>query len=147
MIPLKTLALSICLASLAVRAAEPEVINIATSHTSLTLAVEKDGRLYQLGYGKGPEARPLSKKEPTRESEFLPCFGNGYILEPAIQATHADGNTSTDLQYVKHETQTVDGDVTLTKIEMKDAFYPFFVNIYLKAYNKEDLIEAWTHVL
>ena len=46
--------------------------------------------------------------------------------------------------YVKHETTAVDTNVSLTRIELKDRFYPFFVNVHLKAYAREDVIEEWT---
>jgi hypothetical protein len=44
-------------------------------------------------------------KLPARENEFYPASGNGFITEPAIEVTHHDGNTSTDLFYVNHDTQ------------------------------------------
>lgn len=128
----------------AVAADSPGLLRIETAHSALTLAVEKDGRLYQLGYGSITNEAGLPEKTPPREMEFLPCYGNGFILEPAIQATHADGNTSTDLIYVHHETKPIDSDIRLTRIELKDRFYPFFVTVFLKAYAREDVIEEWT---
>jgi alpha-galactosidase len=125
-------------------AANATLIRVPTAHSSLTLCVEGDGRIYQLGYGPASAKITPPNKMPARETEFLPAFGSGFVLEPAIQATHADGNTSTDLIYVKHETTNVDSNVSLTRIELKDRFYPFFVNIYLEAYAKEDVIAAWT---
>src|ERR1039458_4370089 len=81
-----------------------------------------------------------------RETEFHPQFGNGFISEPALQATHADGNTSTDLIYVRDETTAIDTNVSLTRIELKDPAYPFFVTLCFKTYSKEDVIEQWTEI-
>ena len=94
--------------------AEPRLINVNTAGSSLTLLVAGDGRLYQLGYGWPRQSAAVPARAPAREDEFYPAAGNGFILEPAVQAVHADGNTSTDLVYVSHETTTVDDNVTLT---------------------------------
>jgi alpha-galactosidase len=145
MVSFKFLLLTVGLAasaSMAV-AADP-LLRVTTDHSALTLSVGHDGRVYQLGYGSGSKSIPAAKHAPEREEEFYPQYGDGFVLEPALQATHADGNTSTDLIYVKHETTRLDDNVTLTRIEMKDRFYPFYVNLYLKAYGVEDVIEEWT---
>lgn len=147
MTSLKSLLWLILLACSTVAAsAEPTLISISTAHSALSLGVESDGRLYEIGFGKKVENVSLPKKKPDRDWEMLPPYGNGYILEPAIQATHADGNTSTDLIYVKHETTPVDSNISLTTIQLKDRFYPFYVNVYFKAYAKEDVIQEWTDI-
>src|SRR5580693_8298673 len=92
------------------------LVRIPTAHSVLTLCVEPDGRVYQLGYGAVSKEPGLPQKTPAREAEFLPAFGNGFILDPAIQATHADGNNSTDLIYLTNQTSAVDDNVSLTRI-------------------------------
>src|SRR5439155_6331448 len=72
-----------------------EHLRIVTAHTQVALFVGSDERLYQLAYGAIDKKTPDPKKL-TRAEEFHPPAGNGYIAEPAIQAFHADGNTSTD---------------------------------------------------
>jgi alpha-galactosidase len=123
-------------------------ITVATAHWSLVLAVGDDGRLYQLDYGKirNDGYSPTSKreKELAREIEFEPQYGDGFILEPAVQATHADGNTSTALIFVTNQTRQIDDNVALTTIQLKDSYYPFFVTLFLKSYRNEDMIEQWT---
>jgi alpha-galactosidase len=141
--------LSLCLTFAIRRAAAADttnIINVSTAHSSWTLCVESDGRVYQLGYGKAATNPVPPAKMPARETEFLPAYGDGFILEPAIQATHADGNTSTDLIYVSHETTDDGADVSTTRIALKDRFYPFFVTVFLKAYKSEDVIEQWTEI-
>ena len=126
--------------------AEQRLINVSTAGSSLTLLAAGDGRLYQLSYGRPRQSATLPARPPAREDEFYPQAGNGFILEPAVQAVHADGNTSTDLVYVSHETRAVDDNVTLTSISLKDGFYPFFVTLHLRAYRREDVIEQWAEI-
>jgi len=122
----------------------PKILRVSTGHSALTLRVGRDGRVYQLRYGMASSNAPSSRRSPARETEFYPPYGDGYVLDPAVQATHVDGNTSTDLIYVNHETTRVDDNVTLTRVELRDRYYPFFVNLYFKAYANEDVIEEWT---
>jgi alpha-galactosidase len=122
------------------------VLTISTAHSALVLWVAPDGRLYQLGYGTASVALPVPERAPARETEFYPASGDGFILEPALQATHADGNTSTDLRFVKDATTPLDANIKLTQIELKDGFYPFFVKLCFKAYQAEDVIEQWVEI-
>jgi alpha-galactosidase len=130
----------------AVAAGDARQIKIATAHSALTLLIGGDGRVYQLGYGGAGKTDLLHGHPPARESEFYPQYGDGFVLEPALKATHADGNVSTDLIYVRHKTQIVDTNITLTRIELKDPAYPFFVTLCLKTYANEDIIEQWTEI-
>ncbi len=87
------------------------------------------------------------RKRPRRAKwSFIRNTATALLFEPAIATTHADGNTSTDLIYVKHDTTPVDTNVSLTRIELKDRFYPFFVTLCLKTYANEDVIEEWTEI-
>ncbi|GHT17861.1 alpha-galactosidase [Planctomycetales bacterium] len=122
----------------------PEVaglIRCQTANTRLDLHAEDTGKLFQLEYGS------LTKtgKKP-REVEAYPTFGNGYRLEPALQVVHTDGSISTDLRYQKHESIVEDEDRTLTKITMKDDYYPFFVVINIRAYKNSDIFEQWVEI-
>lgn len=122
-------------------------IVISTAHTTLSLSVGADGRLYQAGYGSKDTA-VSPEKSPPREIEFYPPSGDGFILEPALQATHADGNTSTDLRFVA-QTQTtsdMDPNIQLSRIQLKDGFYPFSVTLCFKAYQAEDVLEQWAEI-
>jgi alpha-galactosidase len=129
-------------------AAPPEssLIRITTAHSALVLFVGGDGRLYELAYGDASSPVATPSHAPSREAEFHPQYGDGFICEPALQVTHADGNTSTCLSYVRHQTTTVDTNVSLTRIELKDKFYPLFVTLCFKSYGQEDLLEQWTEI-
>lgn len=120
-------------------------ITVATAHSAMRLWVGADGRLYELGYGGADtQARPGKKLE--RETEFYPQYGDGFIQEPALMATHADGNTSTSLIYVRQDSVAMDGNVTLTRLQLRDPAYPFFVTLCFKAYAREDVIEQWAEI-
>jgi alpha-galactosidase len=127
-------------------AANKRIFRVTTAHSALTLLTGEDGRLYQLGYGSSDRQAPLPRRGPTRENEYYPPFGNGFILEPAVQATHRDGNTSVDLMVAGSTTEKLDDNVTLTRIELKDGHYPFFVTLCSKAYRNEDVIEQWAEI-
>jgi alpha-galactosidase len=147
-------------ASVALLGAEPgtgkaprvpaRAITIATAHSALSLAVAPDGRVYELGYGRLRE-RPASNRTPEREDELYPPGGNGFILEPALQAIHADGNTSTELAFESTETAADpqhpgDANVVLTRIKLHDPAYPFSVVLNFRAYRNEDVIEQWSEI-
>jgi len=126
--------------------AEARHIDVVTAWTAWRLQVGNDGRLYQLGYGPLDQTDAPAAKAPPREDEFYPPAGNGFILEPALQAVHADGNTSTDLSYAAREVERVDANVTITRIQMRDPVYPFSVTHCFKAFNAEDVIEQWVEI-
>ncbi|MDH6310969.1 alpha-galactosidase [Dysgonomonas sp. PFB1-18] len=139
-------AFSICIVLFGQGATEIKRFQIATDNSCLTLMVGSDNYLYQLGYGKPNAEFVIPPRGFSREKEFYPASGNGFIAEPALEANHADGNTSTDLYYQSHETKQLDADVEQTVIHLKDPQYPFHVDIFIKAYKKEDILEMWTEI-
>src|SRR5690606_17811034 len=70
--------------------------------------------------------------------------GSKNILEPAIQLTHADGNTSLSLNYVSKDVTKIDTGITQTEILLKDPAYEIEVRLFFKAYAEENIIEAWS---
>jgi len=80
-----------------VRTGEPAVergpgqIWITTEKSALILSAGLDGQLSQLHFGSG-SAKPVA---PKKLLDFYPAGGDGFIFEPALRITHADGNTST----------------------------------------------------
>lgn len=123
-----------------------KIISVSTANSVFMLSIDEDRRVYQLHFGRTPRDLASFERALDRLDEFYPAYGNGYIGEPALQATHADGNTSTDLVYVKHETIPIDGNVSTTRIELRDPHYPFFVTIFLQTYRDEDMIEQWVEI-
>jgi alpha-galactosidase len=78
-------------------------------------------------------------------SVYTPA-GSRNLLEPAIQVTHADGNPSLDLKYVRHETQPLKDGAIVTNVYLKDPQYPFEVTLHYRAYQQEDVIEQWSTI-
>ncbi len=111
------------------------------------LLVDARGDLLQLGYGArraSDEVSALAARDP-----FHPAAGNGFVAEPALQVVHADGNTSTDLSYLRHETAALPGDrnVVRTRITLKDRYYPLNVDLVFEAYRHEDVIRQWVEIV
>lgn len=79
-------------------------------------------------------------------SAFTAAGTNNNFVEPAIAAVHADGNNSLDLIYSSHTVNPSADGSKLTKISLKDAVYPFYVDLYFKAWQNEDVIEQWTEI-
>ncbi|QMW03066.1 alpha-galactosidase [Spirosoma foliorum] len=131
-------------------------IAIETQQTALVIRIDKDQTptIVHLGprLHKAAEYAAIPGNGKRGEdytglynSVYTPAGGRN-LLEPAIQVTHADGNPSLDLKYVRHETQSLADGVVLTKVYLKDPQYPFEVTLYYKAYQKEDVIEQWSSI-
>lgn len=71
---------------------------------------------------------------------------NNNFVEPAIAVIHVDGNNSLDLKYEKHTISNTDDGAILTSISLKDPVYPFYVDLYFKAWKDEDVIEQWSEI-
>ncbi len=127
-----------------VLAQQPQIIDVDAGQLRLSLMVATDGRVYQLAFGDKEKEVAMPSKSPARETEFFPCYGNGYIAEPSLQVTHADGNTSTDLRYKKHFTNRREDNVRETVIQLKDDCYDFMAEVHLLCYDDYNMMEMWT---
>ena len=58
---------------------------------------------------------------------------------------HGDGNMTLDLIVSGVNTDTLSNS-TVTRIALKDKIYPFYLNVFYKAYQDADVIETWTEV-
>ncbi|OQP68371.1 alpha-galactosidase [Niastella populi] len=72
--------------------------------------------------------------------------GSRNLFEPALTVTHADGNNSLDLQYVRHETKKLNDNVSLLTVVLKDPVYDLEVKLFYKTYFKEDVTEQWSEI-
>ena len=129
---------------------------IQTRQTALVIRVDKDQTPTMVHLGprlrNGSEYAAIPGTGKRGEdytgiynSVYTPAGGRN-LLEPAIQVTHADGNASLDLKYVRHETEPESNGAILTKVYLKDPQYPFEVTLYYKAYQNEDVIEQWSAI-
>jgi alpha-galactosidase len=125
-------------------------IHISTKNISLVFRVNgRDGRLYQSYLGTRLNDTDIPRQ--TRDAGHLAyaTFGTDNLFEPAVRATHNDGNPSLELKFVNDSFETsVAGsrDVTQNRIFLKDPEYPFEVILNIKTYNEEDVIEQWVEI-
>ncbi len=131
---------TLAMCSVFAQAETPRWITIATQDNSLVLGTDERGRVYNSYYG----ATSQKPDKPTLLDEVYPCSGGDFLKEPALRAVHADGNTSTVLVYQSLNVEKIDDNISETRIELKDEYYPFYVTLVYKAYKKENLIAAHT---
>jgi alpha-galactosidase len=131
-------------------------IAIETQRTALVIRVDKAGDPTVVHLAKRLQNKAeygLLSDNGKRGEDYTQLYNSAYtpagarnLLEPALQVAHADGNPSSDLKYVRHETQTVSDGVILTTVFLKDPQYPFEVKLFYKAYQQEDVIEQWSSI-
>lgn len=132
-------------------------ILVSTDNTDLVMQVAPNGRLYQVYLGDrlhDPAEYDNLKWNvypgsgggfTARGHEVCSASGNEDYFEPAIAMTHADGNMSTYLYFKDVQRSRVDGG-TQTVITLQDDKYPVTVKLHYVAYEKENVIKAWTEI-
>ncbi|HXU75260.1 MAG TPA: alpha-galactosidase, partial [Methylomirabilota bacterium] len=118
-----------------------ETFALKTARFGIDFRVGDDGRLYQRAIG-APEVNQRSE----RWDEAYPQAGDGYIWEPALQAVHADGNTSTSLVYdgLTRTNEAVGRE--LVRIRLRDPAYPFEVALCFRLHQDRDVVEQWAEI-
>jgi alpha-galactosidase len=130
-------------------------IPIETENVATVLKTDRNNRLKIIYFGKS--LSNVNEYEQTGEvfnfrSEGASSNNNAYavagidnnFIEPAIAVVHVDGNNSLDLLYESHSTSKTSDGATLTVVTLKDPVYPFFVDLYYKAWKDKDVIEQWS---
>jgi alpha-galactosidase len=128
-------------ASAPVALAPYEVVPLKTETFAMNLCVGDDGRLYQNGIGGEVENNRFE-----RADECYPQAGDGYVLEPALEVTHADGNTSTALLYQGVQRKTEAPGSELTRIRLRDPAYRFQADLCFRTHAALDVIEEWVEL-
>jgi len=118
-----------------------ETLQLKTSSLALEFQVGDDGRLYQRPLGAS-----VANGTPNRFDEAYPQWGDGYVWEPALQVTHADGNTSTALLYDSATRSNAGNGLEVLRIKLRDPAYPFEVTLCFRSQTNRDLIEQWTEI-
>lgn len=143
--------------SLASATMNAQTVRVSTDKTDLVMKVSPKGRLYQVYLGdKLNNAADYDRiawntyaasdgAVSTRGHEVCAASGNEDYFEPAVAITHADGNMTTYLRYKGVETKAVDGG-TETIITLQDDKYPDTMKLHYVAYNKENVIKAWSEI-
>ena len=150
---IKIYLLTVILMAYPVFSAAQSVIPVETSNNVLVLQVDAQKNLQFIYYGKklndAKEYQQINREY--RQSDYTGIVNSAYtpagsrnLFEPAIAVTHFDGNKSLDLKYVSQNVQTINDNVKLYSIILKDPVYDFTVQLYYKAYYKENIIEQWS---
>ena len=126
--------------------AQRQQFTIETGHVSLVFGVGDNGRLYQ-NY-LGPRLSHASDLEhlPSGIEAFL-THGMEDYFEPALHIQHADGNPSTELKFVSHETSTASDGARQTVFTLRDDQYPVTVRLIFNAYADQDVIVAHSEIV
>lgn len=150
-------AIALMAMAMATTAVDAQTVRVSTNNTDLVLKVSPKGRLYQVYFGdKLKNAADYDNLAwntyaasdgavSTRGHEVYAGSGNEDYFEPAVAITHADGNMTTYLYYKGVETKAIDGG-TETIITLQDNKYPDTVKLHYAAYDKENVIKAWTEI-
>lgn len=150
-------AIALMAMAMATTAVDAQTVRVSTNNTDLVLKVSPKGRLYQVYFGdKLKNAADYDNLTwntyaasdgavSTRGHEVYAESGNEDYFEPAVAITHADGNMTTYLYYKGVETKAIDGG-TETIITLQDNKYPDTVKLHYAAYDKENVIKAWTEI-
>lgn len=132
---------------LATNALFAQNICISTPNTSLVLKAQKGGELKYLYYGNKLSETDFENIEQAGNCNHnaYPVYGMNCPGEVALSVKHADGNMSTQMSVVDVDTYKNE-QTTVTSIKLKDNVYPFYVDVYYKAYSDVDMIETWTEI-
>ena len=134
----------LCLAGIA-HAIEKPVIKIETGNTSLIYRVGDNGRLYQSYLGKRLNHEADINHLPPGTEAYL-THGMEDYFEPALHIVHNDGNSSTLLKYVSHDSRNLSDGVNETVITLADDQYPVTVKLHYVTYANEDIIKTFTEI-
>ena len=134
----------LCLAGIA-HAIEKPVIKIETGNTSLIYRVGDNGRLYQSYLGKRLNHEADINHLPQGTEAYL-THGMEDYFEPALHIVHNDGNPSTLLKYVSHDSRNLSDGVNETVITLADDQYPVTVKLHYVTYANEDIIKTFTEI-
>ena len=150
-------AIALMAMAMATTAVDAQTVRVSTNNTDLVLKVSPKGRLYQVYFGdKLKNAADYDNLTwntyaasdgavSTRGHEVYAGSGNEDYFEPAVAITHADGNMTTYPYYKGVETKAIEGG-TETIITLQDNKYPDTVKLHYAAYDKENVIKAWTEI-
>ena len=143
LMPLLVLALVVCLP---IGLPAGPIIPVQTRSAALVFSTDAQNHLTQYYVGLASGAPATYNPASDNDNVVYPAAGGVFYSQPALRATHFDGNTSTDLVYVRHVTQDQSPGVALTTIQLKDSYYPFFVDLFIRSYAPDDVFEEWTQV-
>ena len=155
-IEIMRLLLIVCLSWLVQTTTAQTTIVVESATYAIVLQTDTDKRLRQVYFGQRLKAdkeyaaiADQLRYNGTNEDVFNHAYtpsGTWNIAEPALQILHADGNPSTELQYVTHKTKQLEKMVTLTTIDLVDPLYKTSIRLHYKVYQQENVFEQWASI-
>lgn len=152
----RTITLLLCaVLSTVVGYAQNFVIPVETDSKGYYIVIEEDGRAWHGYFGDkinnydqfADVFLATHPKVNELKTPLYPTFGGGYIGEPALKLTHADGNMTTRLVYDSHKSETLEGgNLIQTDVILRDEYYPLTVTLRYKAYQNEDIFAISTTI-
>lgn len=129
-------------------------ISIQSQDYAMVLQTDNLNRLFHVYFGEklanekeyeaiGQQLRYHLNLEEFFHHAYTPS-GTWNVVEPALQITHADGNPSTELKYISHDTDIIEQNIHFTRINLIDPLYHTEVSLCYKVYQKENVFEQWT---
>ena len=144
---IRAITLSLAAAALTFCGLHAERVKIDTKNTSLVLQADKGKKLKHLYYGGSISDTDASalKQAGAANVNAYPDYGVDPSNEPAIAVVHADGNMTLDLVVDNVSNRTENG-AEITTIHLRDAYYPFTVDVNYRTYPDLEIIETWTDI-
>ena len=92
-------------AGLAANASAGPLITVKTQSAALVFSTDANNHLTQYYVGPASGAPAAYDANSDNDNVVYPTANSIFYSQPALRATHFDGNTSTDLGYVQHTTE------------------------------------------
>ena len=126
--------------------ANTDIVTVNTPETSLVISAPEGKEVKILYYGGRLEECDLDAVATSAyRADAYPVYGMNCPAEPALAVTHADGNMTLKM-VVDGVFATRDKETTVTCVKLRDERYPFFVNLFYRAYDEVDIIENWVEI-
>ena len=131
-------------------------IPITSENHTILLQTDKENRLRTVYFGEAlnneKEYAAVAEMYNFRDNNigitnatYTPA-GTWNLNEPAIQLTHADGNTSLELKYISYSSKKIEDNIYLTSILLEDPVYPVQVTLFYKVFIEQNVFEEWTEI-
>ena len=122
-----------------------EPVSVITPGTSMVFSAPKGGDLKILHYGTRLTPADLQSVAAAEGMPAYPVYGMDCPSEAALAVTHADGNMTLKM-VVDTCFTTVGTGSTVTCVRLRDEAYPFFVDVFYRAYDDVDIVENWVEI-
>ena len=146
------LIIAILVGTICSAAAEETFISIETQNTSMILSAKNGELLFHHYGGKIADPRMFYGYESYRRADYgtdplaYPATGGRFFNEPALTVEYSDSDWNTELTYVSHEQEDLQGKVRRTKILLADMVKNLNVTLIYDAYWESDVITCHSEI-